>query len=534
MAGEQRVLELREDGVLVAEDAGEERLAGWMRAIALRRSSSLTGTDSQPDSRSWPSVAGRRHARPTYRARPRSRPVLRGLRGRHRYASRLHGARRDRGAPRRRRRPAPRVRRRRLRRRGWEPIDGARPLALDARVRRRRRPAALPHARSTPRRRPTADRGLAALRRPLLPRRRVARRRLPRRHRGLLLPAHLRGHRPVAAPRRAHARRRGRVRAADRPHGQAQPHRRVPALGLPRPRLEPRRHLAAGARRDDRPGPHPRPPRAVPRGDGRARGRGCCAPRSTRDAARTVARRTHASATSTTSPSSRSPRARTDVEWTVDVDRARAVVAAGARRPAAPRRRTSRSWCRRATASHRRRSACAPGCARSQLRNWICSVNGERLFLKGANQGPTRMALAEATPDELARDVDLANDAGLDLAAGPRAHHPARALRRGRRGRPAALAGPPAAVGLRARHPQAGGAPGARPRSTCSATIRRSRSGAGTTSRWRSTSTRSASIERGRRAGARAAPPRSCRPGTRRCSTARSSARSSRPTAPGR
>lgn len=50
-----------------------------------------------------------------------------------------------------------------------------------------------------------------------------------------------------------------------------------------------------------------------------------------------------------------------------------------------------------------------------RLRRWVCSVNGERLFLKGANQGPTRTALAEATPAELARDVELALDAGLDL-----------------------------------------------------------------------------------------------------------------------
>jgi beta-mannosidase len=50
-----------------------------------------------------------------------------------------------------------------------------------------------------------------------------------------------------------------------------------------------------------------------------------------------------------------------------------------------------------------------------RMRSWIASVNGERLFLKGSNQGPTRMQLAEATAAELARDVDLALDAGLDL-----------------------------------------------------------------------------------------------------------------------
>lgn len=50
-----------------------------------------------------------------------------------------------------------------------------------------------------------------------------------------------------------------------------------------------------------------------------------------------------------------------------------------------------------------------------QLRRWTASVNGERLFLKGALAGPTRMALGEATPRELRRDVETAVDAGLDL-----------------------------------------------------------------------------------------------------------------------
>jgi beta-mannosidase len=50
-----------------------------------------------------------------------------------------------------------------------------------------------------------------------------------------------------------------------------------------------------------------------------------------------------------------------------------------------------------------------------RMRQWTCSVNGERLFLKGANQGPTRMALAEASPDELRADVGWALEAGLDL-----------------------------------------------------------------------------------------------------------------------
>jgi beta-mannosidase len=55
------------------------------------------------------------------------------------------------------------------------------------------------------------------------------------------------------------------------------------------------------------------------------------------------------------------------------------------------------------------------GLRQVRMKKWIMTVNGERLFLKGSNQGPTRMALAEATPDDLARDVQLAADAGLDL-----------------------------------------------------------------------------------------------------------------------
>jgi beta-mannosidase len=51
-----------------------------------------------------------------------------------------------------------------------------------------------------------------------------------------------------------------------------------------------------------------------------------------------------------------------------------------------------------------------------RLRRWVASVNGERLFLKGTNLGPTRTALGEATPEELRRDIDLAVGAGLDLA----------------------------------------------------------------------------------------------------------------------
>jgi len=55
------------------------------------------------------------------------------------------------------------------------------------------------------------------------------------------------------------------------------------------------------------------------------------------------------------------------------------------------------------------------GLRRLELRDWILTVNGERLFVKGTNLAPTRMALAEAGSDELRRDVELAKEAGLDL-----------------------------------------------------------------------------------------------------------------------
>src|SRR5439155_4940736 len=55
------------------------------------------------------------------------------------------------------------------------------------------------------------------------------------------------------------------------------------------------------------------------------------------------------------------------------------------------------------------------GLRQVSMSRWIFEVNGERLFLKGSNQGPTRMALAEASPEDLAGDVRLAKETGLDL-----------------------------------------------------------------------------------------------------------------------
>jgi beta-mannosidase len=55
------------------------------------------------------------------------------------------------------------------------------------------------------------------------------------------------------------------------------------------------------------------------------------------------------------------------------------------------------------------------GLRQIRMHDFIATVNGERLYLKGANYGPTRRALGEATPSEVDHDVVLARQTGLDL-----------------------------------------------------------------------------------------------------------------------
>lgn len=55
------------------------------------------------------------------------------------------------------------------------------------------------------------------------------------------------------------------------------------------------------------------------------------------------------------------------------------------------------------------------GLRQVRMDDFVTTVNGERLFLKGISVGPTQELLAEATPDEVAADIRLAADAGLDL-----------------------------------------------------------------------------------------------------------------------
>jgi beta-mannosidase len=49
------------------------------------------------------------------------------------------------------------------------------------------------------------------------------------------------------------------------------------------------------------------------------------------------------------------------------------------------------------------------------MNNWVLSINGERVFLKGVNYEPASLALGDVPPHALRRDLELAKAAGLDL-----------------------------------------------------------------------------------------------------------------------
>jgi beta-mannosidase len=49
------------------------------------------------------------------------------------------------------------------------------------------------------------------------------------------------------------------------------------------------------------------------------------------------------------------------------------------------------------------------------MRDFRWTVNGERLFVKAVNHGPTTQRLADASPEDVARDIELARDANLDM-----------------------------------------------------------------------------------------------------------------------
>lgn len=49
------------------------------------------------------------------------------------------------------------------------------------------------------------------------------------------------------------------------------------------------------------------------------------------------------------------------------------------------------------------------------VENWTFTVNGRRIFVMGSNQGPTRMQIGETHDDEFRHDIELAQEANLDL-----------------------------------------------------------------------------------------------------------------------
>jgi beta-mannosidase len=55
------------------------------------------------------------------------------------------------------------------------------------------------------------------------------------------------------------------------------------------------------------------------------------------------------------------------------------------------------------------------GIRQVRMKHWVATINGERLFMKGANYGPTHRAPAAVTGADVERDIALAKEGGLDL-----------------------------------------------------------------------------------------------------------------------
>ena len=299
---------------------------------------------------------------------------------------------------------------------------------------------------------------------------------------GYFFPHTLRHHRARPARRRTRAGRRGDLHAAARSASQAQHHRRVPALGVVRPRRGTR--AACGARC----GIYDTGPVRIDRlrvlcrdaDDARAHLRLSRAARQRRAADRhasarsidgapldrarhTLARRraTRSSGPSTsTNPALWWP-------WSLGDQPLTEVSSRGGRR-----RRGQRPT-----------RTCAPGCARSACNDWVFSVNGERLFLKGAN-----LAADAQWTSPTRRPASCAR-----RRAGPRGRPRRVARARPHRPSPSCTTPPTSSACCSGRTSRCSGAMPARsaarrstrrgPPSICSATIRRSPCGAATTNR---------------------------------------------------
>ena len=354
--------------------------------------------------------------------------------------------------------------------------------------------------------------------------------------------AHLRGHRRAARDRAEH------LLAVEvtcctarRPHGQAQPHRRLPALGLPRPRLEPGRHLAPGAASSET-GPvrirrlAVRLPRGRPASRGHARASG---PSLDSDAARhrhVPHRRSDGVADDVHRPA-RWPPATTSSSGPLD---RRPTRSCGGRGPSATsdryRRARSRPSPRTAAVSHDRRAR-APACARSRCDDWICRSTASGC----SSRAPTSARPGRRWPRRHRRDVRRATSswparpASTCCGSTPTSPAPSSTTRPTRRGC-SLWQDLPLQWGYARARPQAGGAPG---RKAAVDLLGHHPSiaiwcGHNEPLAIDATPADGATRRPRRRVGAEGAAARSCRPGTRPCSTARSSGRSRRPTAPAR
>ena len=193
--------------------------------------------------------------------------------------------------------------------------------------------------------------------------------------------------------------------------GRAQHHRRVPALRCStRPGTPAACGGPCGSRH--RAGPHRPPPGAVPRRRRHAAPTCACRPaRQRRAAAVTIRTSIDGEVGRRVAARRRGGPERDRVEH-----RHRPIRRCGgrgrsaiSRSPTSPSRSSIDGAIERPT-----RAACAPGSARSRWDNWVCSVNGERLFLKGANLPPGTELPADATSERMRGDLQAAVDLGLD------------------------------------------------------------------------------------------------------------------------
>ena len=371
--------------------------------------------------------------------------------------------------------PRPRLRRRRL---------GARcrprPLALARRPSPTSDGPLLYRTRFELERRPGRRPPLGGARRRLLPGRRVARRRLPRRPRGLLLPPRLRDHRPRPPRRRARAGRRGGLRATRRTGGPSATSPASSSTGTASTRPGTRAACGAGAGRAHR-------ARCASTACGccAARptpsGRNCHGPRRARQRrgphrADPHDRRRPASSASWSSPLAAGTN---QVEWTFGVDNPALwwpwslgdqplSTLDGRRSPS-----TTSSSHARTVRTGLRQVAIAPLGAQRQRRAAVPEGRQPRPDPHGPRRGHAR----RAAPRRRARRARPASTSSASTATSPGRSSTtpptSSACSSGRTSRCSGATPAPSAARRPARPP--------RP-STCSATTRRSRSGAGTTS----------------------------------------------------